>query len=258
MIEPEFPNSAFVSAPERFVLKGGRWRSLRIPVRYGLFEHRTEGRCLIDTGYSTRVTRGKRSLPLWLYAKALNPQLTAAALPGAAPHVDKILLSHLHADHVSALRDYPAARIYADGAAIDHFLSGNWLSRTHKGCFRELLPDDLRARLVPFETLRQIEAPHGLGRAADIFGDGSVLAVPLPGHMRGHTGFLFSSPVAPLLYAADADWLSRTILEDRSPGLPARFILDDPAAAAETSFRIRNFVSLGGRLALCHDPETPG
>lgn len=255
MIHPEFPNSAFVSAPERLVLKGGRWQGVRIPVRYGRFDHRTFGRCLIDTGYSPRVTLGKRSLPLWLYSKILNPKLTPQALPAAEPNPACILLSHLHADHVSALRDYPGACLFADGEAIDHFLDQGWLGRTHKGCFKELLPDDLRARAVRFETLPKIEAPHGLGLAADIFGDGSVLAVPLPGHMRGHTGFLFRNPVAPLLYAADADWLSRAILEDRSPGYPARLILDDPAAAVQTALRIRNFVELGGRLVLCHDPE---
>lgn len=257
MIHPEFPNSAYVSAPERFVLKGGRWAPVRLPVRYGRFDHRIFGRCLIDTGYSPRVTSGKRSLPLWLYSKVLSPKLTPQALPAAEPRVNCILLSHLHADHVSALKDYPDVRIFADGAAVEHFLSAGWFGRTHKGCFRELLPDDLRERLLPFEALPREEAPHGLGPAADIFGDASVLAVPLPGHMRGHTGFLFNGPVAPLLYAADADWLSRAIFEERSPGYPARLILDDPAAAAQTTLRIRNFIALGGRLALCHDPEAP-
>jgi len=257
MIIPEFPNSAFVTAPERLVLKGGDWRRLRIPVRYGRFDHRIFGRCLIDTGYSPRVTTGRRSAPLWLYSKILAPELTDRALPGADPAINVILLSHLHADHVSALRDYPEARIFADGAALDHFLSKSWIGRTHKGCFRELLPDGLQEKVLRFETLPRQEAPMGLGEAADIFGDGSVLAVPLPGHMRGHTGFLFRNPVAPILYAADADWLARAILEDRSPSYPARLILDDPAEAARTATRIRNFVSLGGRLVLCHDPEAP-
>ena len=257
MIRPEFPHSAFVSAPERLILKGGRWQSQRIPVRYGRFEHRLFGPCLIDTGYSPRVTKGRRSLPLWLYSKVLAPRLTDRALPAADPNINTILLSHLHADHVSALKDYPGARVFADGAAIDHFMSKGWFGRTHKGCFRELLPDDLQRSVIRFESLSQLEAPMGLGNAADVFGDGSVLAVPLPGHMRGHTGFLFPNPVTPILYAADADWLSRAILEDRSPGYPAKAILDDPAAAAQTAIRIRNFVALGGRLVLCHDPEAP-
>lgn len=255
MIEPEFPNSAFVSAPERLMLHGGSWAFTRIPVRYGRFTHPAFGRCLIDTGYSSRVTAGKRSLPLWLYAKVLNPELTRHALPEGDGKIDTILLSHLHADHVSALKDYPDARIFADGAAVEHFLSASWFESTHKGCFRELLPDDLSSRITPFEFTPKREAPHGLGNGYDVFGDGSVLAVPLPGHMRGHTGFVFARGPAPLLYAADAEWMSRAILEDRAPGFPARLILEDREAAAETSHRIRTFISLGGRLALCHSPE---
>ncbi|MEZ5997332.1 MAG: MBL fold metallo-hydrolase [Hyphomonas sp.] len=255
MIEPEFPVSAHVRAPERLVLKGGRWTRIAIPVRYGLFEHPMAGTCLIDTGYSERVTRGSRSLPLKLYASILRPALTAAALPDRVRSASTILVSHLHADHVSALRDYPQARILADGTAVSHFLSAGWLGRVHKGCFAELLPDDLMDRIEPFDAFPEVEAPLGLGPARDIFSDGSVLAVPLPGHMRGHTGFLFAARSRPLLYAADANWLRKAILARRSPGYPARIILDDPAAAEETDARIRRFVDADGELVLCHDPE---
>ena len=110
MIEPVFPISAHVRAPERLVLKGGRWKQVPIPVRYGLFEHPAAGTCLIDTGYTTRVTEGRRSPPLSLYAGILRPALTQDALPTRAPDASVILVSHLHADHVSALKDYPNAR----------------------------------------------------------------------------------------------------------------------------------------------------
>ena len=255
MIRPSFPNSAFVRAPERLVLSGGSWRTLEIPVRYGIFEHPHAGRCLIDTGYSNRVLKGRRSLPLRLYAGVLRPKLTSDALPARYPQVDRILLSHLHADHVSALRDYPEAVLMADAASVSHFLRAGWLGRTHKGCFAELLPDDLASRVVPFDSCARAEAPLGLGEGFDLFADGSVLAVPLPGHMRGHTGFVFTGGATPILYAADADWLRGAILEDRSPGFPASLVLHDKAAARETTSRIRRFVELGGDLVLCHDPD---
>ncbi|MCA8902769.1 MAG: MBL fold metallo-hydrolase [Hyphomonas sp.] len=255
MLRPEFPNSAFVSAPERLILRGGSWASLKIPVRYGLFDHPSAGRCLIDTGYSSRVMTGRRSLAMRLYASILNPRLTAKALPGAAPKVDTILLSHLHADHVSALKDYPDAAIHADGDGVDYFLSCGARKRLEKGCFLELLPEDFRARVRPFQDNPSVDAPLGLGKAWDVFADGSVLAVPLPGHMRGHTGFLFTGGEAPLLYAADADWLRTAIMEARAPGFPATMILDNPHAARQTDDRIRAFVEAGGRLVLCHDPE---
>lgn len=252
---PTFPNSAFVRAPERFVLRGGRWKAIDIPVRYGLFPHPRVGTCLIDTGYSPRLTMGKRSLPLRLYASALRPRLQAHALPVAAPKVDAILLSHLHADHVSALHDYPNAAIYADGDGVDHFLRASATTRIRHGVFRELLPDNFLERLKRYETLPTTEAPLGLGPARDVFGDGSVLAVPLPGHMRGHTGFVWPKLDPPLLYAADAQWLARAVMEDRAPGAPARWIMDDLNADAETRRRIAAFARAGGEVVYCHDPD---
>lgn len=252
-----FPNSAVVRVPERLVLSGGRWTRIDLAVRYGLFRHDQTGTCLIDTGYSGRVTRGARSLPLMLYAAILHPRLTADALPGHVGDVDTILLTHLHADHVSALRDYPRARVIGDLAALDHFLQAGAAGRTRHGVFRELLPDDLRARLTPLDTLPLAEAPLGLGSARDVFGDGEVLAVPLPGHMKGHTGYLFARQSPPLLYAGDAEWLALAIRERRSPGAPARWILDDESAACETATRLNAFEDAGGRIVLCHDPESP-
>ncbi len=255
-LHPNFPNSAFVRAPERLVLKGGRWQVIDIPVRYGRFDHPVAGRCLIDTGYSMRVTRGRRSLPLTLYAGILRPRLTPQALPTAHPQIDTILLTHLHADHVSALLDYPAARIIADASAARHFLDGGWFARTHKGMFRELLPAGFLDRITGFDAFGLVDAPLGMGPARDIFGDGTVLAVALPGHMRGHTGFLFPHEDRVTLYAGDADWLHAAILDERSPGAPAKWILDDQEAAKTTSARLRAFHAAGGRIILCHDPES--
>ena len=82
-----------------------------------------------------------------------------------------------------------------------------------------------------------------------------MLAVPLPGHLRGHTGFVWPKLERPLLYAADAQWLARAVMEDRPPGAPARWIMDDLEADADTRRRIAAFSRAGGEVAWCHDPE---
>lgn len=255
-MDVSFPNSATVIAPEGFLLWGGRWNMISLPIRYGRFDHPAGGKCLVDTGYSERVTKGDRSLPLRMYAAILRPRLTSDILPRARPHVDTILVTHLHADHVSALRDYPAARIFIDRQSLKTFLQGSAFRRVRHGLFKELLPENLLERCVDYSDCAQVNAPMGLGLAADVFGDGSVLAVPLPGHMKGHTGILWTARPVPLLYAADAEWLYEAIRSGRSPGYPARAILDDVAAARDTADRIRTFVASGGEVVLCHDPET--
>lgn len=253
---PSFPDSATVRAPERLVLHGGLWTSLELTVRYGRFEHPEAGTCLIDTGYTSRVTEGRRSFALRFYNALLKPELSTDALPAACPKVDTILLSHLHADHVSGLRDYPDAKIYAHGGSVDHFTQASWLHRATHGVFAELLPDDLADRIIRFEDLPIVSAPLGLGLAYDIFGDQSVLAVPLPGHMLGHMGFCWPVPDTPILYAADAQWLHQAAVEGTLPPPPARSILHDPKAALATSARIADFARQGGRVIYCHDPET--
>ncbi len=252
-MRPTFLNSAFVRAPERLVLRGGSWSAIDIPVRYGVFDHPRIGRCLIDTGYTRRVIEGRRSLPLRLYAGILSPRLQPDALRDDAP-INAILITHLHADHVSALRDFPNATLYAAGAGLDHFLNGSEPARVRHGVFRELLPPDLQTRARRFEDCATITAPLGLGPARDVFGDGEVLAVALPGHMRGHTGFVWPKLDRPLLYAADAQWLARAVMEDRAPGPPARWIMDDVRADVTTRQRIAAFARGGGEVIYCHDP----
>ncbi len=250
---PAFYNSAFVRAPERLILRGGAWRAIDIPVRYGVFDHPTMGRCLIDTGYAPRVMQGPRSAALRLYAAALRPRLLRDQRP-APEAIAAILLTHLHADHIAALRDYPEAPIYADGAGVDHYLNAIGLTRLRHGVFRELLPANFTERIVRFGSRPLAEAPLGLGPARDVFGDGAVLAVPLPGHMRGHTGFVWPKLDPPLLYAADAQWCACAVMENRSPGPPARWIMDDPEADKETRARIAAFARAGGDVIYCHDP----
>ena len=252
----QFPNSATVRAPECFVLKQGRMGLMDIPVRYGRFHHPRAGRCLIDTGYTRRVTTGPRSVPLRLYNAVLRPRLTRHCLPDAEPTVDTIILTHLHADHISGLKDYPDARILADRTALLHFLDKTSAPLRH-GMFRELLPEDLLERVTDFAATSLAPAPLGLGEGRDLFGDGSVLAIPLPGHMRGHTGLCFPDADRPLLYAADAQWLHRAVMENRLPGAPARWFLDNACDCQTSADRIRTFAAAGGQVIYCHDPDLP-
>lgn len=261
---PRFVNSSTVRVPERLVLRGGSWRRITVGVRYGMLMHPEFGVVLIDTGYGPRVTRGaQRSVALKLYNAVLQPQLVEDGLPlvalehagHTAGDVRRIIVTHFHADHVAALRDFPNASFIASGAAWDAIERMGQGQRIHSGIFSELLPADFASRLLPIEALAERQAPHGMGVGRDIWGDGSCLAIDLPGHAIGHFGLLWPRSDPPLLYATDTTWLAEA-LDDRLPRGMAQIVYANEAAMRKSAALAASFRQAGGQVMLCHDRVT--
>ncbi|EAV43498.1 hypothetical protein SIAM614_02436 [Stappia aggregata IAM 12614] len=261
---PVFANSAFVSAPERLAVRGGGRHPLRFKVRYGVYQQPTAGLVLIDTGYGPQVTEGPgRSLPLRLYARLLRPELVEEHQPvrvlerlnASTEDVAAIVLTHFHADHVAALTLFPKARIYAKAAVLARILARSRFANLRHGVFDELLPQDLTSRIVDIAQLPVRRAPHGLVEGADLFGDGTLLAVDLPGHAEGHFGICFAGLPVPLLYAVDAQWCAAALAPGKAPGLSSALVATDRRALAASTRRVAAFLENGGDALLCHDPS---
>lgn len=259
-----FANTALVQVRERLVLRGGSWRrKLALKVRMGILECRG-GLVLIDAGYGTEALQAPgRSFGLRAYGWALRPQLLPEGAPdvalarlGYAPQdVAAVILTHFHADHVSTLKRFAQARLIAHRPAFEAVAGRGAWANLHRGIFPELLPQDMAARLVDVTALPQVAAPLGLGSGRDLLGDGTVLAIDLPGHAEGHFGLCFPTLPRPLLYAVDAQWLAQA-LPDRVPGFPASRVAADPLAVAPSAARVAAFAAAGGEVLLCHDPAT--
>ena len=254
MIRPTFISSAVLSVPERLLLKGGRWQRITLRVRSGLFVHPDHGPVLIDAGYGTRATKSaRRSAALKLYAAMMPFSLLPNGSPidllarkGFAPEqVQLIILTHLHADHICFLKDFPNARI----------ISGDMPEADKRhGVFAELLPDDIAQRLDLVDQFPKAALPSNLGEGFDVFGDSSVLAVPLPGHTPGHFGLYFPGD-CPLLYACDVQWLCKAVLELRVPRFLTNLVAKDTKTASQSVAVARDFAEAGCELMVCHDPD---
>lgn len=161
---------------------------------------------------------------------------------GVAPEaIERVLLTHLHSDHVLGLFEGEAA--YFPRAEI-------WLPRTDWAFFtdeaeRARLP---KARQGGFDLAARLE--RLCGHRLRPVGPGPVLpgieALPLPGHTPGHTGYRLGD----LLLWGDALHLAG--LQPADPDIGMAFDLDPAGAAATRHALLRRCVAEGWVVAGSH------
>jgi glyoxylase-like metal-dependent hydrolase (beta-lactamase superfamily II) len=255
-------NSATLAVPSRLVLRGGRWSAINVTVRYGVIDRGTDGLTLVDTGYGPAVTEGgARSRAVRLHNALLRPRLLAAGQPLAmlaargksAADVRSIVVTHFHPDHIANLADFPKAAIIASGAAGEVIRSMGPLRRMRHGLLPQLLPPDVWQRLVPFEGLQSKPTWTRLGLGHDIFGDGSYLAIPLPGHAIGHFGLLWREANGPVCYGADAAWTLEALAENRAARMLRALVFANGKQGAMSANLLRAFMAEGGEVRLAHE-----
>jgi glyoxylase-like metal-dependent hydrolase (beta-lactamase superfamily II) len=213
--------------PEAMTRRGAGFGPRRFPAGFALLDRGRHGAVLFDTGYGERFLLETRGLPGSLYAGLIPPTIAEgdpacrqlAARGVAATDVRAIVVSHFHGDHVAGLRDFPAAEIVCTRAAWESVRSRRGLAAVRRGFLPGLLPLDVESRLRFVDDAPAVPLPtalRALGVGRDVFGDGSALAMTLPGHAEGQLGLLVHGPVGPVLLAADAAW-SLEAVETNTP-----------------------------------------
>jgi glyoxylase-like metal-dependent hydrolase (beta-lactamase superfamily II) len=237
--------AGWTSHPGFMARRGGGRRPVRFPALVAVVHH-PGGVVLYDTGYAPRVQRAVGRGIDRIYGALLpvrvNPGETAveqlARLGVAADDVTTIVLSHLHADHLGGLCDFPAARIVVDPRAVAAMQGARGLGRLSRGWLPSLLPDDVAARVLDPASLAAVEAdlaPLGEGAPArDLTGDGSVVVVPLPGHSDEHLGLLVRTRAGQVLLLGDAVWHLRAVTHGDLPHPLVRLITRDWAGYRRT------------------------
>lgn len=222
------------------------------PAGWALVEHPQHGRILFDCGYGApardAMQRGLRRAYRLLLGACCPRRGDAVRLLQArgidAADIDWIVISHFHPDHVGALREFPRARFIAHAHAWASVQRGP-LARLHAQIWRELLPDDITARLrllapAAFAPLDDDLAP--LGRGIDLFGDGSLVAIELPGHADGQIGLATRHGDERVVLVADAFWQRGQVRGAmRLSWLARRLAMHRPDAYDTTIARLRAF-----------------
>lgn len=215
------------SHPECVVRRGGRWATRQFPSLAFRLRHPRFGELLFDTGYSARFMAATQTFPERLYrivtpvrlhdAECLHAQLATEGI--ATRDIRGIVLSHLHGDHVGGVLDFPDAPLWCARAAHHDLRARGRLSALRIGLLPALLGDGFAARCSWIEACPQRPLPDALrsfGEGHDLLGDGSLLAVWLPGHAAGHFGVVFDDGDGMVFLIGDAAW-SSAALRDRAP-----------------------------------------
>lgn len=190
---------------EALIVGRGRWTEHRRPSQSAVLIRHPAGTVLFDSGLGRQVDAQ------FAVNSAFHRHAFGYTRQGHRPVVDQLLQagwdparvgtiipSHMHWDHVSGLPDFPGAEVWVTpqeraGAAYGHAPA--------------FLPSQFE-HVTRWRDLRFDGPPLlGFGASHDVFGDGSVVLLPLGGHTAGQVGLLLRLPSgATYLFTGDVTW----------------------------------------------------
>jgi N-acyl homoserine lactone hydrolase len=215
-----------------------RWTGPR-PINAYVIEHR-DGLVLFDSGQDRASVTDPGYFPGGvtgvLYGRLarfqIGPRETLSAgldrLGYAAGDVGTAVLSHLHQDHIGGLAELPDADIVVSQAEWDTLSSPlpemRGLMRRHIDLpglrwhrIKTAPTDD--AGLAPFRSCH------------DLFGDGSLVLLPTPGHTPGSMSLLVRRPgLPPLMMVGDLTYDAHLLEAGQVPGVGSRRRLREATA----------------------------
>ena len=179
----------------------------RFPVPSWLIEH-PQGLVLFDTGMHVDLQTSfdrigaetaETITPDFSPGEELTARLTQRGI--APTDITKVIVSHLHFDHVGGNEEIPNARVVVQHAEWE---SGHDQRMIDYGVYN---PDDYDHG----HDVQQIDGHH------DVFGDGTVRCLPTPGHTRGHQSLRLELESGPIVLTGDCVYLESMLDQMQVP-----------------------------------------
>ena len=175
--------------------------TIEIPVNVGIIQHQEYGAFLIDAGLDKSYVHNPHGTIRGLMVKSYLAEGSqepnthiAAILDQESVQLKGVFLTHLHQDHTAGIVDLPKDIPYVAGKN-ERYVN-----------FRFFMQSD---HLAGIDELQEIDFAEGidlppLGKAIDVFGDGSLWAISSSGHSAGHVIFLINGIDEQVLFTGDA------------------------------------------------------
>lgn len=208
---------------EGLVVSGGNWGvRRRLSYTAALVRH-PEADVLIDTGLGTKAVEqfnGNNWLVRMLFGFTQKvPAVTQFERSPVAPKIENIILTHMHWDHVSGLKDF--------GGATFHVYETEYQYAMDAGR-PEVIKEQFDGEELAWNRFRFSDRPYeNFSVSFDLFGDGSIVLVPLPGHTPGSVGvFVNSRSGGRYFFSGDLTWVLEGIFWESERPWPVRGMVD--------------------------------
>ncbi len=257
-------NSGWVTANKKMVMAGAKKEKILMPATYAMIRHPEKGLILYDTGYHTKFYKATK-YPPYRIMRYLTPakieeednvdrKLEKMGIPTS--EVNTIILGHGHVDHVPGVIYFPQAKLIMErkewesmqGPALKVFTKG-YITSLYKGITNEMTLLDLTSQGTPY-------GPFDC--ALDLWGDSSMILVPLPGHTPGQMGLLVNLPDGrTVFFIGDATWLRENYILNKLPAFIVRAMLASFTDFKATVNLLHNFHKEHPEVTIvpCHCPD---
>ena len=213
-----------------FAYRGGAFGDERVFGMAAVLVEHPQGALLIDAGFGRNVDQHVKTTPALMRATSRYEKETPAVEQLARAGFDLkqlkgVVVTHAHWDHVSGLEDFPGVPVWLTQPELDFINSGD----RAVALASSLGPKNYR--VYGFADGKYL----GYDTSYDVFRDGSVVLVPVPGHTPGSIIAFVNTPdnkryafVGDLVWQregielpAERPWLSRRLVDHDAAGVRA-------------------------------------